>query len=239
MTHDKALMTKKYKCIFFDLDHTLWDYETNATETLNELYVSFSLAERGVTSPEHFCKRFKEVNFQLWDLYDRGLITSEIIRKERFKQVLEPFGAHEEVFSENLSKVYLNTCPHKSNLLPNAQETVQYLSGKYSLTIVTNGFEEIQPVKVASGKLTPYFNHIITSQRAGHKKPSREIFEYAMKLNSIEPHEAIMIGDNLLTDMAGARNATIDTVFFNPEQTPHQDVVMHEIQNLKELRSIL
>ncbi|HEY8938328.1 MAG TPA: YjjG family noncanonical pyrimidine nucleotidase [Cyclobacteriaceae bacterium] len=228
-----------YKCIFFDLDHTLWDYETNSSETLKELYDSFSLADRGVTSPDHFCVQFKKINFQLWDLYDRGLITSEVIRKERFKQVLEPFGAHEEQFSDHLSKVYLQNCPLKGHLLPNALETVQYLSEKYSLTIVTNGFEEIQPVKVASGKLTPYFNHIITSQKAGHKKPAREIFEYAMKLNGIQPHESIMIGDNLLTDMAGARNATIDTVFFNPEAIPHHDQVNHEIQDLKELRSIL
>lgn len=229
----------KYKCIFFDLDHTIWDYETNSHETLQELFHHRALDEKGVPTFENFLLRFREVNAKLWDLYDRGFISSDIIRKERFHQILTHFGIHDEEFSQELSLAYLNSCPKKSNLMPGALETLDYLSGKYNLTIVTNGFEEIQQVKLTAGKVDHFFDHIITSQKAGHKKPAKEIFEFALRINNIQFHETIMIGDNLITDIGGARNAGIETVYFNPLAIPHQDNVDFEIRSLKELCSIL
>lgn len=228
-----------YKCVFFDLDHTLWDYETNSKETLEELYGQYHLFEKGVWSFDDFYLRFREVNFRLWDLFDRGIITSAILRKERFKQVLEFFHAYEERLSDNLANDYLEICPTKNNLMPNAIETLQYLSGKYSMTVITNGFEETQHIKLTAGNLHSYFGHVITSQRAGHRKPAREIFEMAMKCNGVTCREAIMIGDNLLCDVGGARNASIDAVFFNPDRLKHSEEVVYEISNLKELSSIL
>jgi putative hydrolase of the HAD superfamily len=232
-------MNTKYKGIFFDLDHTLWDYETNSRETLEELYEQYRLMDRGVPTIDAFQVQFREVNTRLWDLFDRGLIDSEIIRRERFKQILEPFQAYDEKLSQDLSHDYLHTCPKKGNLMPYAVEVLEYLSGKYALTVVTNGFEEIQNLKLTAGNLHQYFVHIVTSQKAGHRKPAREIFEYALRSNSLEHHEAIMIGDNLLTDIAGAANASIDTVFFNPEENNHQATVHFEITSLNQLREIL
>lgn len=229
----------KYKSIFFDLDHTLWDYETNSRETLQDLYGHYALAERGVASFDAFLREFKRVNSELWHLYDHGKIDSQVIRKERFKQILEAFNAYDETLSAELSHDYLYDCPRRGNLLPHAHETLQYLADKYTLTVVTNGFEEIQQMKLTSGNLTGYFDHIITSQKAGHKKPAREIFDYALGQNGIASHEAIMIGDNLVTDIAGARNASIDTVFFNPEKTTHDADVSHEIHSLHQLNGIL
>jgi len=233
------MATRKYKGVFFDLDHTLWDYETNSRETLNELYEQFNLQARGVTTLAAFQDKFKEVNTRLWELFDKGLIGSDVIRKERFKQILEPFQAYDEKLSENLSIDYLHSCPMKGNLMPHAIEVLDYLVDKYPLTVVTNGFEEIQNLKLTAGNLHRYFGHIVTSQKAGHRKPSREIFDYALRRNSIAHHEAIMIGDNLITDIAGAINASIDAVFFNPEQTGHEVSVHHEITSLAELRQIL
>ena len=207
---------KTYKSIFFDLDHTLWDYETNSRDTLAELYDQYALQQKGVTTLEAFKDRFREVNTRLWDLFDRGEIKSEVIREQRFKQILEPFGAYTAQLSEDISVDYLNTCPTKGTLMPHALETLQYLKEKYTLTIITNGFEEIQHLKLTAGNLHPFFNLVVTSQRAGYRKPSREIFEFALKHNGNECHEAIMIGDNLVTDMGGAKNAEIDTVLFNP-----------------------
>ncbi len=228
-----------YKCIFFDLDHTLWDYEANSRETLLELYEHFGLENRGVLSSNDFLIQFKRVNMELWDLYDTGKIESEVIRKERFKQVLEAFDAYDEKLSQDISTDYLHTCPTKSKLMPKALETVEYLAGKYSLTIVTNGFEDIQHTKLKSMNLNQYFDHVITSQRAGAKKPAREIFDFALTTNAITAPQAIMIGDNLKTDIAGAQNASIDTVFFNPESSQHAAVVKHEISTLKELCGFL
>ncbi len=230
---------KGYKCIFFDLDHTLWDYETNSCETLEELYVTYSLAATGVTNCLTFQQQFKKVNFHLWDLYDRGLINSEIIRKERFKMILEHFNIVDEKLCLELSVDYLNTCPKKGTLVPHALETLEYLYEKYAMTVVTNGFDEIQNVKLTSGDLHRFFDHVVTSQKAGHKKPAREIFEFAMKANAVNADEVVMIGDNLLTDIGGAINAEIDTVFYNPEQISHNVNVRHEIKSLAELKNIL
>jgi YjjG family noncanonical pyrimidine nucleotidase len=228
----------QYKCIFFDLDHTLWDYECNARETLLELHSSYKLSERGIGF-EDFHRHFTRINLQLWEQYDRGLIDNQVIRHQRFKQILERFHVHEERLCEQLSHEYLYGCPKKANLVPYAKETLEYLSTRYALTVVTNGFEEIQTVKLMSGNITHYFNHVVTSQKAGFKKPSREIFQYALALNNLECGEVIMIGDNLVTDIGGARNACIDTVFYNPGALTHRQQVGHEIRCLSELRNIL
>lgn len=228
-----------YKCIFFDLDHTLWDYEKNSKEALRDLYVHYQLNDKGVWKFEDFYLRFREVNFHLWDLYDRGMINSAILRQERFKQVLEFFYAYDEKLSATLSDHYLEICPKKGNLMPHALETLQYLSGKYAMTVITNGFEETQHAKLSSCNLHSFFDHVITSQRAGHRKPAREIFELAMKCNGVKANEAIMVGDNLLCDIGGARNAAIDAVFFNPDNLIHHEEVVFEITNLKELSGIL
>ena len=229
----------KYTCIFFDLDHTLWDYETNSRQALEELFESHSLKERGVPDCTTFTSRFREINTKLWDQYDRNEITSDVIRKDRFKKILEPFGAHEEKFSEQLSDEYLTICPRKGHTMPNALSTLQYLSSRYKLVIVTNGFEEIQHIKLASAKLDHFFEHIVTSQKAGCKKPSPGIFQYALDAYTTHAHEAIMVGDNLIADMEGARNASIDNVFFNPDGIMHTSEVKHEIKDLKELCTFL
>jgi YjjG family noncanonical pyrimidine nucleotidase len=234
----KKIKNRNYKCIFFDLDHTLWDYECNARETLLELHTHYNLMERGIAFDE-FHRHFTTINFQLWELYDRGKIDNTVIREQRFKKVLEQFDVQEEDLSAALSHEYFHGCPKKSALVPYAKEVLNYLSEHYSLTVVTNGFEEIQSVKLLSGNITHYFDHVITSQKAGHKKPAREIFDYALSANKLQCHEVIMIGDNLVTDIGGARNACIDTVFYNPEAKIHAEKVNHEIRCLSELQHIL
>lgn len=238
-TDKTALVKRKYACIFFDLDHTLWDYETNSKETLEELYDQYDLKSKGVDTKERFVAEFKKVNTVLWDLFDRGVITSDVIRKERFKQILEAFHAYEEKLVADLSHDYLAESPKKGNLIPYALDVLDYLIPQYKLGIITNGFEEIQFTKLSSGKLLPYFEHVITSQTAGCRKPSCEIFNFALQRHGIKHHEAIMIGDNLVTDIGGANSAYIDTVFFNPEKISHDSFMVHEINCLSELRRIL
>ena len=235
----KEVIPGKYKNVFFDLDHTLWDYETNSRETLQDLYESFSLNDEGVSDFENFYQTFKEVNLKLWDLYDKGIINTDVIRKERFEKVLAKFFVVSEKLSNRLSVDYLQQCPTKCNLMPHAMDTLHYLSSKYNLTIITNGFEDTQQLKLNSGDIHNFFNYVITSQRAGHKKPARQIFEYALKLNNIQPSQAIMIGDNLVTDMQGARNASIDTVFYNPDKVYHDETIDYEIASLNELCTFL
>jgi YjjG family noncanonical pyrimidine nucleotidase len=236
---NKSLRKDQYTCIFFDLDHTLWDYETNSKETLQELFAAYSLAKKGVIDFESFHREFRRVNAELWVLYDAGKIGSEVIRAERFKQILNVFNAFEEKLCAELSHEYLYTCPKKGSLMPNAISTLEYLSDKYKMSIITNGFEEIQNLKLTAGNLHKYFDHIVTSQHAGHKKPSREIFDYTLSKYSIACHQAVMIGDNLVTDIGGARQASIDSVFFNHEQIKHDSEIHVEIHNLRELCELL
>lgn len=227
-----------YKCLLFDLDHTLWDYETNSREALSELYTEFDLKKRGLEK-EKFLQTFYVVNNELWDLYDRGLLHRDVIRNERFHKILVALGVDDYNMSLELSHEYIAQSPKKKNLIEGCKETLDYLHPKYPMVIVTNGFDEIQSTKLSSGGIEHYFKSIVTSARAGHKKPAKEIFEFALRENSVEPHEAIMIGDNLLTDIAGAVNANIDTVFFNPNGVAHQTTVSHEIQSLRELMNFL
>ena len=230
---------QNYDCIFFDLDHTLWDYEKNSAETLVELYDQYDLQTKGVTSSDAFTQQFKDVNTKLWVQFDTGAITSDVIRTDRFKLVLEPFGINDKTLCEDLSRDYLTLCPQKSHVMPYAIEILDYLSGQYKLSVITNGFEEIQHLKLKSSNLTHYFDHIITSQKAGSRKPSCEIFNFALNCYSIKNHEALMVGDNLITDIGGACNAYIDAVFYNPEKIEHDGFSAYEINCLSELRRIL
>lgn len=229
----------RYNCIFFDLDHTLWDYETNSAETLTEMYHLYELSRKGVPDVVSFVSTFREVNTQLWELYDLGKIHRDVIRYDRFHKILERLGVNDHTLARQLSEVYIAESPKKGALMAHALEVLNYLYEKYPLIIVTNGFEEIQSTKMASGGITHYFKSVITSARAGHKKPAREIFDFALQENGFKAHEAIMIGDNLLTDIAGARNATVDTVLFNPQKISHQETTTYEIHDLLELKGIL
>jgi len=230
---------KSYRCILFDLDHTLWDFETNSHQTLQELYLHYELEHRGVTSFSTFYKTFVEINTRLWELYDLGKITREKIRFERFHGILEKLGVADTHLSLTLSDEYVARSPKKSGLIPNAIEVLEYLYPRYPMTIVTNGFEEIQYTKMESSGLTPYFKNVVTSARAGHKKPAKEIFEFALAESGYEAHEAVMIGDNLLTDISGAHSASLDTIFFNPNRIAHDERPRYEIHDLKQLMEIL
>ncbi len=230
---------KSYRCILFDLDHTLWDFETNSHETLHELYHDHKLETRGIPSFTSFHNTFVEINTRLWEQYDLGKINRETIRFERFHGILAKLGVEDSALSLTLSDEYVTRSPTKSGLIPNAIEVLDYLLPRYPMTIVTNGFEEIQATKMQSSGITHYFKNVVTSARAGHKKPSKEIFEFALTESGFQSHEAIMIGDNLMTDIGGAHNASVDTVFFNPNKISHDEKPRYEINDLKQLIDIL
>ncbi len=232
-------MQKQYKCVFFDLDHTLWDYETNSEEALHELFFSFGLPSKSKLSFNDFFQGFIRVNNEIWDAYDRGLIKKDVIRNERFHRVFLHAGINDYDLSLEFSNRYVQESPKKGNLIPHAKEVLEYLAPKYTLYVITNGFEEIQSTKMQSSGIIDYFQGIVTSARAGYQKPQREIFDFALRENGHAHHHSIMIGDNLLTDIAGARNASVDTVYFNPKRVPHSEEVTHEIATLKELLHFL
>ncbi len=231
-------MSKRYQCLFFDLDHTLWDYETNSANTLKEMFQQFNLQSWDFDFSA-FRQSFSEVNRYLWDLYDNGKIDSQEIRKNRFVMILRQLGVKDDKLARNLSDHYLSECPKKTALMPGAQDVLQHVVQHYRLTIVTNGFDEVQRTKLTCSGLMPYFDHVVTSERAGHKKPAPEIFRFALGVNGASAHEAVMIGDNPLTDIAGAHRVQMDAVWFNPERQKQPCKSRYEINHLTELCSLL
>ena len=226
---------KKYKAIFFDLDHTLWDFEANSRTAISELFHTHNLNSFGIASSDDFIKIYKEVNTKMWDEYHRNLINKEHLRYGRFERALSHFGVQKRELTERLSTEYLDICPVKTILLPGAIKVLELLKQNHSLHIITNGFKEVQYLKIRNSGLMPYFDHIHISEEIGFKKPEPEIFNYACKQARAVSEECIMIGDNLETDIAGARNANVDHIFFNPEKIMHNADVNLEIAHLEEL----
>lgn len=230
---------QKYKVVFFDLDHTLWDYDRNSAETLRELYHSYNLYELGGVSLTNFLHHFDKVNNSLWDQYNKGQISRDIIRAERFKRILKSMDIEAPEEALQMSKDYISLCPQKTNLLPHAHEVLAHLKLKYELYILTNGFNDVQKIKIKKSNLEHYFKGMITSEQAGFKKPSIEMFQYALQSANCSSDESIMIGDNLKTDISGALNAQMDAVFFNPYGHKHRHDPHYEITSLSELTIIL
>lgn len=230
----------KYKHIFFDLDHTLWDYERCSAETLTELYTTYKMANYGLFELADFIRSFEGINSKLWELYNNGQIERETLRRDRFVLVMADLGLDKDLIPVNLGEDYMSICPKKSHLMPFAKEVLEYLKDKnYALHIITNGFEEIQYQKMNSSGITEYFDQIITSEKAGKKKPYRQIFDYALKSARAERKQSMMVGDNLKADIGGAKLAEIDHVYFNPNKEPHQEKVQYEITCLSDLKGIL
>jgi YjjG family noncanonical pyrimidine nucleotidase len=230
---------KKYTCVLFDLDHTLWDFESNSKETLETLFHQYGLREMGISSFPFFYETFSRINTGLWDLHDRGLLDARVIKEERFHKVMSEAGLDDFSLSQKFSTDFLAELPKKKLLLPRAAETLDHLYGKYTLGIITNGFDEIQSTKMNSAGILHYFENIVTSQRAGNKKPSPEIFQFALRELGHNASDSIMVGDNLQTDILGASSAGLDTVYFNPGKKAHAESVTHEIESLHELITIL
>jgi YjjG family noncanonical pyrimidine nucleotidase len=231
---------RKYKHLFFDLDHTLWDFERNSEETLKELFDGLEMSRLGDFSFEDLMKNFRSINQHLWTLYDYHQIDRQFIRSQRFEMVRQAINAAPNPIFEQLNDIYMERCPQKPHLIPYAGEILAYLAGKnYALHIISNGFEAIQRIKMKNSGILDYFSVIVTSETIAARKPNKEIFDYALQKSNASLENALMIGDNLITDIGGSNNAGIDNLFYNPEKVKHQANVNFEITNLNEIEGIL
>ncbi len=230
---------KQYKAIFFDLDHTLWDFELNSEEALLELYDQHLLQHLGVLNVKDFIRNYRKVNHEMWDDYHHNRISKETLRFGRFSRALQSFQIFDDLLAENLSMQYLQICPVKTNLFPHTIEVLDHLKEKYSLHIITNGFKEVQYLKIRNSGIEKYFDHIHISEEVGFKKPEPEIFLHATKSAGTTTDNCIMIGDNLDTDIKGAMNVGLDHILFNPEKIAISVKVNKEISSLQELLHLL
>lgn len=230
-----------YQHIFFDLDHTLWDFERNSREALSELFQDFQLVSLAPgLSLEDFLAVYYEVNEELWRLYNQGQIDQLELRHTRFQIVLSKLGVpKEKIPYRDLAEAYLEITPRKGYLVPYTLEVLEYLKDKYPLHIITNGFADVQDIKLDSSGLSSYFDWVVTSANAGYKKPDKRIFDFALEKTRSQAQDCLMIGDNLETDILGARLSGIDHVFFNPKKNTHTEDIQIEIDCLSQLMNIL
>lgn len=230
----------KYKHLFFDLDHTLWDFDANARATLAQLHIDLNLPERGIHDFDLFHKNYLAHNESLWAKYRSGHIRQDELRLKRMWLALIDFGLEDEDLARQMSELFLQLLPSRTVLFPDTIEVLQYLTDKgYGLHLITNGFEEIQRSKLKHSGLTGFFPVVVTSESSNSLKPQKEIFEYAMRLAGAEVRESLMIGDALDVDVAGAMAVGMDAVHVNYNDLPQHLQPTYTVRQLKELMNLL
>jgi putative hydrolase of the HAD superfamily len=230
---------KAYKHLFFDLDHTLWDFDANSKETLRELHLHFELEKMGVAAFDDFFEHYKHHNHILWERYHKGFISSDDLKWKRMWRALLEYKIADEVLSRKMGAHFLEVLPTKNNLFPYTTEILQYLSEKnYTLHLVTNGFEQVQHNKLKNANLSGFFRVVTTSEASNSLKPHKEIFEHALREAGAQSDESIMIGDNLEADIQGGMNAGLDTVFVNHIGAVAHITPTYTITHLQQLKDI-
>ena len=228
-----------YKDLFFDLDHTIWDFELNSKETLWDLHQKYQLEAKGIDNFDVFYSNYSVHNHRLWDRYTKGYIKQEELRWKRIYLSLLDYKIADEALSKEMSVDYLDILPNKKNLFPYTIEILDYLKNKdYKMHLITNGFESVQFKKIKNSNLADYFTEVITSEASNSLKPNKEIFDYALKACNAKLESSIMIGDNEAADIQGAINVGMDSIFVNHLQIQPTVPATHTITHLKELENI-
>jgi YjjG family noncanonical pyrimidine nucleotidase len=223
------------KHVFFDLDHTLWDFDKNSEMAFDTIFKK----DHPTIETDKFIEKYAPINQACWKLYQNDKITHTQLRYNRLKQSFDAINY--EVLDEQIDKIaddYIEFLPLNNYLFDGAIEILDYLNNKYKLHIITNGFAEVQLKKLNNSNISPYFQTITNSEMAGAKKPNPIIFEYALNIANAQKQNSIMIGDCIDADVRGAINFGIDAVFFNPN---HHEVPVNikHINHLLQLKNYL
>jgi len=206
--------------IFFDLDHTLWDTDKNAKESLKELHEEIKIQDDFNVSFDLFHATYQKHNDVLWKKYAKHEVTKEDVRINRFKNTLEELNVFDDSINEFFASHFVIRTPLKKNLIEGAIELMEVVKNRYTLSIITNGFKEVQYIKMEESGLRKYFEHIFISEEVGHNKPSPDIFKYAMdKSGAAEPENCLMIGDSLEADIYGSTSVGMKAIYLSPEST--------------------
>ena len=218
--------------IFFDLDHTLWDFEKNSALTFQKI-----LPEADVDLVhEQFINTYIPINAKYWKLYREEKVSKAALRYARLK---ETFHALKYEISDekinSLAKEYILQLPNFNHLFDGTLELLNYLKEKYTLHIITNGFEEVQTLKMKKSKIFHYFTEVITSESVGVKKPNPKVFLHAMKKAGSSPKESLMIGDNIEADIQGALATGMKAIHCNFENT---GIIPNNITSIRHLLEI-
>jgi putative hydrolase of the HAD superfamily len=221
--------------IFFDLDHTLWDFEKNSALAFEKVLRKHNIN----VNLEEFLVHYVPLNLKYWELYRHDKVTQEVLRYGRLKDSFDLL--HYEIEDETidlLSKEYIYYLPQFNHLFEGTIEVLDYLQPKYKLHIITNGFQEVQAGKMKNSGIDKYFQTITNSEMAGVKKPNPKIFEYALSKANVEKQNSIMIGDCIDADVNGALNFGIDAIHFNENKIEIPNHIK-QVNHLIELKKYL
>ena len=227
--------------ILIDLDDTLWDFRRNSKIAMQEIYNDYEL-NKLYDSFESFYDVYTAKNHQLWEQYAKGEITKDYLSLERFLYPLRVVGAEDVELAKRLGEDFLHRTTLQTNLVDGAIETLEYLKSKgYTLSIISNGFIEVQYTKLRRSGLLPYFSNVFLSEEVGYQKPDIRFFQAVLDRLNATPAECLVIGDNLQTDIQGAQNANMRAIFYNahPEQLSKNEFSGQIIANLLEIKTIL
>jgi putative hydrolase of the HAD superfamily len=233
----------KYKHLFLDLDRTLWDFDGNNQNTMLELYEQFDLKTKLNVDFETFFSTYKTINKMLWDAYGRGQIKKELLHVNRFHLTFKELtvGARCEsplLLATEFAELYLQIVPKLNALMPHAKEVLEFLKPNFKLYIITNGFKELQYRKLQNSGIERFFDDIFISETIGYQKPHIAFFEHILKKTGAKKEESLIIGDDMKTDIQGAKNVGIACVLYNP--TNENDLVPdYRIESLLELKHLL
>ncbi len=198
--------------VFFDLDHTLWDFDKNSALAFERVFQKHKI-DLSVTD---FLKEYEPINLIYWKKYREEMVTKEQLRRGRLNEAFDLFNIKFPIETiDTLATCYIEELPIDNHLFVDTIEILEYLSKKYNLHIITNGFEEVQHLKLKNSDIKKYFASITTSEEVGLKKPNPVIFETALIKASTVPQKSIMIGDSFEADIVGAENVGMHTLFFN------------------------
>lgn len=231
------MLKNSYQHIFFDFDRTLWDFEKNSEVALLRLYQKYGLEEKLKAGFQKFLASYRIQNELLWNDYRLGLVAKDELRQARFLNAFKQFGLIDKELALQFNDDYVLCASSQTHLIPGAREILDYLYPNYQLHIITNGFLEAQETKLDKCDLRKYFKQIIISDGLGFKKPDRRIFEYAMKLANAKAENSIMVGDDYVPDVIGAKSVGMDQVYLEWIQVEDNQAnfTIHHLLELKEI----
>lgn len=231
-------MKKDYHYIFFDLDNTLWDYQENAKLAIRAIFDKYELYKL-INDIELFTRVYYRINDKLWASYRKGQLGKEQLRVARFNLALKEFNIKDVRLAKAINEDYMLLCSRSNALVKGTVEVLNYLSDKYSLNILTNGFKDTQYTKLKTSGIFHFFNKIFTSDKTGYAKPDLRIFQKAVSALNAKKEECLMIGDDYEVDIISAMSFGIDQVYYNPQKNKVKIKPTYEINLLTEIVSIL
>ncbi len=216
------------KDIFFDLDHTLWDFDKNSALTFQKIFKHNNIE----IELKEFLQIYEPLNLNYWKLYREDKIDKKSLRYGRLSDTFRALDYQvSDVVIHQLSEDYISFLTTYNNLFDNALEILEYLNPNYNLHIITNGFKEVQQGKLNKAKINHYFDTVTNSEMVGVKKPNPKIFQHALKVAKANSEQSVMVGDNYEADILGALNIGLDAICFNY----HNESLDNGIKQINEL----